>query len=286
MTKLLPVDRYRQNPKCRCSIPSSARWDALKVVVPFVLFTIALQQYCITSWTINHPLTPRQQQQQQQDTATYQSDRMQNINTYRKTSLVLYDVNVQEVEMNQPDNASISTTPTTPTSSTERDDDDDDDDDEYEYVDFDSLTEEEFIGSEWIVGTNWDKNPKKIDETWTRLIVDKDGKNIAVWGDDSKGTWTFDVPSQFLSISKENLFAGKKIWACAISDYYFLQGTVRGWTYWSAAAVIGQWQAKRLGVDKEETGTAPWFMTSEELATVSEDSTNSDDEVTDLMNAI
>jgi hypothetical protein len=139
-------------------------------------------------------------------------------------------------------------------------DDYDDDDDEYEYVEFDNLTEKEFIGSEWIIGTNWDNNPNKIDETWARLIIDKDGKNIAIWGDDSKGTWTLDIPSQFLSISKENLFTGKQIWACTISDYYYLQGTVRGWTYWSAAAVIGQWQAKRLGVGKDEAGTPPWFV--------------------------
>jgi hypothetical protein len=183
-------------------------------------------------------------------------------NAYRQFLLVLKDVQVKEVEMDQPENVSISTTTAAAiaTSST----DDDDDDDEYEYVELDNLTEQDFIGSEWIVGTNWDKSPNTIDETWTRLIIDKDGKNIAVWGDDSKGTWTFDVPSQFLSISKENIFAGKQIWACTISDYYYLQGTVRGWTYWSAAAVIGQWQAKRLGVDKEEAGTPPWFMTSED----------------------
>jgi hypothetical protein len=135
----------------------------------------------------------------------------------------------------------------------------DDDDDEYEYVEFDNLTEKEFVGSEWMIGTNWDNNPIKIDETWTRLIIDGTGKNIAIWGDNSKGTWTLDIPSQFLSISKENILAGKQIWACTISDYYYLQGTVRGWTYWSAAAVIGQWQAKRLGVDRDEAGTPPWF---------------------------
>jgi hypothetical protein len=131
--------------------------------------------------------------------------------------------------------------------------------DEYEYVEFDNLTEQEFIGSEWLIGTNWDQNTNKIDETWARLIVDTDGKNVVVWGDQSKGTWTLDVAAQFLSLSKENVLAGKEIWACTVSDYYFLQGTVRGWKYWSAAAVIGQWQAKRLGVDREEAGTAPWL---------------------------
>jgi hypothetical protein len=135
---------------------------------------------------------------------------------------------------------------------------DDDDDDEYEYVEFDNLTEQEFIGSEWLVGTNWDRSPNRIDESWARLIVDADGKNIVVWGDESKGTWTLDVATQFLSLSKENVFTGKQIWACTVSDYYYLQGTVRGWNYWSAAAVIGQWQAKRLGVDRDEAGTPPW----------------------------
>jgi hypothetical protein len=135
----------------------------------------------------------------------------------------------------------------------------DENDDEYEYLEFDNLTEQEFIASEWMVGTNWDRNPNRIDETWARLIVDADGKNIVVWGDESKGTWTLDVATQFLSLSKENVFNGKQIWACTVSDYYYLQGTVRGWNYWSAAAVIGQWQAKRLGVDRDEAGTPPWF---------------------------
>ena len=135
----------------------------------------------------------------------------------------------------------------------------DTDDDEYEYLEFDNLTEQEFIASEWLVGTNWDRSPNKIDETWARLIVDADGKNVVVWGDESKGTWALDVATQFLSLSKENILAGKQIWACTVNDYYYLQGTVRGWTYWSAAAVIGQWQARRLGVDREEAGTPPWF---------------------------
>jgi hypothetical protein len=137
--------------------------------------------------------------------------------------------------------------------------DDDDNDDEYEYIEYDSLTEREFIGSEWLVGTNWDRNADRIDETWARLVVDKDGKNVVVWGDQSQGVWALDVASQFLSLSKENVVAGKEIWACTVTDYYYLQGTVRGWTYWSAAAVIGQWQGKRLGVDPEEAGTPPWF---------------------------
>lgn len=140
------------------------------------------------------------------------------------------------------------------------DNDDDDDDDEYEYVEYDCLTEAEFVGSEWLIGTNWDRNPGRIDETWARLVVDASGKNVIVWGDNSQGVWSLDVASQFLSLSKENVLAGKEIWACTVNEnYYYLQGTVRGWKYWSAAAVLGQWQAKRLGVtDPDEAGCPPW----------------------------
>ena len=251
----------------RCHILSLLRWEA-STFVTTVIFTIVLQQYCIESWTMNHPLISIQQH------TCHGSD----LNVHRRRSFVLNDVQVKEIEMDQSDNISTPIVAANPEK-----DDGDDDDDEYEYVEFDNLTEQEFIGSEWIVGTNWDKNPNKIDETWTRLIIDKDGKNIAVWGDDSKGTWTFDVPSQFLSVSKENLLAGKQIWACTISDYYYLQGTVRGWTYWSAAAVIGQWQAKRLGVDKDEAGTPPWFETSDKLTIASNDDEKSD-EATNLPN--
>lgn len=146
-----------------------------------------------------------------------------------------------------------------PRDNIDNNEEDEEDGDEYEYVEYDSLTEQEFIGSEWLVGTNWDRNPNKIDETWARLVVDKDGKNVVVWGDQSQGVWTLDVASQFLSLSKENIVAGKEIWACTVTDYYYLQGTVRAWKYWSAAAVIGQWQAKRLGVDPDEAGTPPWM---------------------------
>ena len=138
-------------------------------------------------------------------------------------------------------------------------------DDEYEYVEYERLTESEFVLSEWLVGTNWDQSGDRIDETWVRLIVDEDGKNVAIWGDKSEGKWSLDVASQFLSVSKESIF-GKQIWAGVVDDYYFLQGTVRGWTYWQAAAVLGQWQAKRRGVDKEEAGTPPWFEGSPEAA--------------------
>jgi hypothetical protein len=141
---------------------------------------------------------------------------------------------------------------------------DDDDEEEYEEIEYELLTEAEFVNAELLVGTNWDRSPDKIVETWVRLVVDKDGKNVAVWGDGAQGTWKLDVPSQFLSMSKENRFAGKDIWACTVNDYYYFQGTVRGWTYWRPAAVLGQWQARRLGVSKEEAGTPPWFENENE----------------------
>lgn len=201
----------------------------------------------IFSSSHSHKLQQQQRQQQQQD---------------RSCSGIL----LPELHSTAADSSSSSSsdliTKSDDTSDTDKDDEVDDDD-EYEYVEYDNLTEQDFILSEWMVGTNWDNKPNTIDETWVRLITDNDGKNVAIWGDNSKGTWTFDVPSQFLSISKENILAGKQIWACTISDnYYYIQGTVRGWTYWLPAAVLGQWQAKRLGIDPKEAGTPPWFETT------------------------
>ena len=155
-------------------------------------------------------------------------------------------------------------TSVTSTSTSEDDDneDDDEEEEEYEYVEYDALTEAEFVGSEWLVGTNWDRDPSKIDETWVRLVVREDGKNLCYWGDKSEGKWSLDVASQFFSMSKESLF-GKQIWAGVVDDFYFMQGTVRGWTYIMSAQVLAQWQAKRLGVDPDEAGTPPWFEKQE-----------------------
>lgn len=133
-------------------------------------------------------------------------------------------------------------------------------DEEFEYIEYDVLTEAEFIGSEWLVGTCMDKSSNRIDETWLRLAVDENGKNVAIWGDNSQGKWTIDPATGFFSASKENVLTGKKIWAGTADDYYYLQGTVRGWNFLSAANVLGQWQARRLGVDPEEAGVAPWFQ--------------------------
>ena len=166
------------------------------------------------------------------------------------------------------------------------------DDDEEEWVEeeFELLTERDFYNTEWKIGTLMDdtpKSPTSIDTTWVRLMTTEDGQtNKAVWGDGSKGKWMIDVPSQFFSISKETFggWFGKQIWAGTIEDFYFLEGTVRGWSPLSPASVIGQWQAIRLGnmdggdrVSAEERGEAPWFMEddeegeSEALATTDEE---------------
>ena len=126
------------------------------------------------------------------------------------------------------------------------------------------LTEADFYNSEWRVGTLMDRK-NNIVETWCRCVV-KDGQFVAVWGDNSEGKWAFDAASQFFSISKDSFggWFGKQIWAGTVDDYYFMEGTVRGWSPISPASVEGQWQAKRLGVDPEEAGGAPWFEPQEE----------------------
>ena len=143
-------------------------------------------------------------------------------------------------------------------------DNEEDDDDEWEYEEYEMLTETDFYDSEWKVGTLIDGS-SNIDETWTRLVV-KDGEFICVWGDGADGKWNFDPASQFLSMSKDSFggWMGKRIWAGTVDDFYYVQGSIRGWSPISPASVIGQWQAKRLGVDKEEAGVAPWFEEEEE----------------------
>jgi hypothetical protein len=163
-------------------------------------------------------------------------------------------------------------------------DDNENDDEEWEEVELDILTEAEFYGSEWLVGSVMDSNPNKIEETWVRLATDTDGKNVAIWGDKSQGTWSFDVSNQFISFSKQNFF-GKAIWAGVVDDYYYTLGTIRGYNMWSAAAVLGQWQAKRLGVGEGEAGIAPWFQQQEDDGSDGDDdealsmSSTSDDSV-------
>lgn len=173
-------------------------------------------------------------------------------------------------------------------------DEQDDDDEEMEWVEeeFELLTERDFYNTEWKIGTLMDgapRSPTSIDTTWVRLMTTEDGTNKAVWGDGSKGKWTIDVPSQFFSISKETFggWLGKQIWAGTIEDFYYLEGTVRGWSPISPASVDGQWQAIRLGsmddggdrVTAEERGVAPWFMEEEEEEQKEEEGDDANDEV-------
>lgn len=149
-------------------------------------------------------------------------------------------------------------------------------DDEEEWVEeeYEDLTEQDFYGSEWRVGTLMDGS-NKIVETWCRCVV-KDGQFVAIWGDGAEGKWAFDTASQFFSITKDSWggWFGKKIWAGTVDDYYFMDGTVRGWGPISPASVVGQWQMKRLGVDPEEAGTAPWFETDDEDGKKEEESSS------------
>lgn len=144
--------------------------------------------------------------------------------------------------------------------------DEEDEEDEYEIVEYEDLVEADFYNSEWKVGTNWNRKKDDVDVTWVRLIVDDEGTNVAVWGDGNKGKWKLDESAQFISVSKETFggWGGKKIWAGPMDDYYFMQGTVRGWNPISPASILGLWQMIRLGVDKDEAGIAPWIDQEEE----------------------
>ena len=139
---------------------------------------------------------------------------------------------------------------------------------------FELLAESDFYNTEWKIGTIMENKPREassIDTTWVRLVTTENGDNKAIWGDNSQGKWTIDVPSQFFSISKETFggWFGKQIWAGTVDDFYYLDGTVRGWSPISPASVEGQWQGVRLGVvegdrvSAEERGEAPWFTAAE-----------------------
>jgi len=147
-------------------------------------------------------------------------------------------------------------------------DEDGEDEEEWVYEEYTDLTEADFYNSEWKIGIVWNDNESVIKETWVRLVVDEGGDgpgatatNVAIWGDGGKGKWSLDVANQFFSISKESFggWFGKRIFAGNADDYYYLQGSVRGWSPLQSASVWGQWQMKRLGVDREEAGIAPWF---------------------------
>ena len=126
-------------------------------------------------------------------------------------------------------------------------DEDEDEEEEWEEVEIENLTEQDFYNSEWLIGTVYN-DKTEIEETWVRLTI-TESENIATWGDGAKGKWAIDVASQFISITKETFggWAGKKLWAGIMNDYYYLDGTVRGWGFFRSASILGQWQMKRLG---------------------------------------
>jgi hypothetical protein len=167
--------------------------------------------------------------------------------------------------LSEGDGSSLSSSSSPPLSTyNENNYNNEEEDEEWEFEEYERLSESDFYGSEWKVGTLMEGS-KTIDETWCRCAV-QDGQFIAVWGDGSDGRWNFDAGSQFFSITKESFggWFGKKIWAGTVDDYYFMEGTVRGWSPIQPASVIGQWQMKRLGVDPEEAGVAPWFSRDDE----------------------
>mmetsp|Transcript_18305 Transcript_18305/g.33188 ORF Transcript_18305/g.33188 Transcript_18305/m.33188 type:complete len:286 (-) Transcript_18305:113-970(-) len=168
----------------------------------------------------------------------------------------------------------------------------DNEEEEWEYVEYEMLKEKDFVGSEWRVGTVMERSPQKIEETWVRLVTTvQDGLggekvvNVAYWGDGRQGKWNLDVASQFLSISKETWggWLGKQIWAGAVEDYYFLEGTVRGWSPVQPASVLGEWQSKRLGVDPSESGTPPWFQEQNESNDDDDEREENDNDTTSAM---
>ena len=226
-----------------------------------VLVTAMMFMKPTTSFTVVAPLWSKPATT---TSAAAQSSRQEHSSsTFHSTRLY----NTAETTNAPKETDTVATSPTTPNT------DNDNDEEEWEYLEYEELQEQDFAGSEWLVGTNWDSSPHKIQETWVRCLMDDTNRGASsqpcIWGDGNRGTWTFDRASQYFSMSKEYLW-GKTIWAGVVEDYYYLQGTVRGWTYVTPAEVLGQWQAKRLGVDPEEAGVAPWFEQDESDSEVSE----------------
>jgi hypothetical protein len=216
-----------------------------------VLFFIFFIPASITSFSIvsqNHPnfqFKSSKILQQKHKTSIQQHHQQHHIFT-RDLTILAADVEEKSAELQ--------------VSSKDDDKTEEEDEDEWEYEEYENLNESDFYNSEWKVGTLKD-GKNNIDETWTRLVV-KDGEFVCIWGDGASGKWNFDPVSQFLSMSKDSFggWLGKRIWAGTVGDYYYVQGTVRSWSPISPASVVAQWQAKRLGVDRDEAGVAPWFQ--------------------------
>mmetsp|Transcript_2305 Transcript_2305/g.2788 ORF Transcript_2305/g.2788 Transcript_2305/m.2788 type:complete len:256 (-) Transcript_2305:50-817(-) len=218
----------------------------------FAILLSAAYGFSIQQTSINVNPTKIQLQQQGHAKVHRPCSIRQQISSHtrsRRKGNVLFDAATTDVQENN--NSSISQTTSTSKPKEEEE--------EWEFEEYEMLTEADFYDSEWKVGTLME-NSNKIEETWTRLVV-QDGEFICIWGDGASGKWNFDSASQFMSMSKDSFggWLGKKIWAGSVEDFYYVEGTIRGWSPISPASVVGQWQAKRLGVDRDEAGIAPWF---------------------------
>ena len=69
--------------------------------------------------------------------------------------------------------ANSTTTATAPLAVTEVEEEEEEDDDEYEYIEYENLSEDEYIGSEWMVGTLWDNNKNNIHFRLLYLVIVK-----------------------------------------------------------------------------------------------------------------
>lgn len=212
-----------------------------------VFYSFSINSSCVAFTVNSNAFTSPSFQQYSVDVS--------NLNYVNRISY-LYAVGMDGVGQ---DGAALATAVTE--TNTNSDNEEEDEEEEWELVEYENLNESDFVGSEWKMGTAWNKR-NDIDTTWVRLVVDeKTDKNLAVWGDGGQGTWKVDEASQFFTVSQDTFggWGGKKIWAGPIEDFYYLQGTVRGWNIITPAAVLAQWQMIRLGVDREEAGAAPWF---------------------------
>jgi len=121
----------------------------------------------------------------------------------------------------------------------------------------------DIAGSEWKIAIQWfddDGLPKRggeLQETWLRFKEDY----VVEWGIGATGVWSLD--GQFLSISRDFAlgWGGKRILSCKLAQKQneaYIEGMVRGWTPLTAASVMGQWQALRLGIDRTPYGEPFW----------------------------
>lgn len=241
----------------------------------FITFLSCVASFTLQTYNNPHRNVVRnvQQQQRLQQLLVPQLEK-QSSSKKRRNSSALASSEVEGDAVNITDAKGTDSKLSIESQSKTDNDDDDDEDDEWEFEEYENLTERDFYDSEWKVGTVME-NSNKIEETWARLVV-QEGEFVCVWGDGSSGKWNFDGASQFLSMSKDTIggWLGKKIWAGSVDDFYYVQGTVRGWSPLSPASVVGQWQCRRLGVDKDEAGIAPWFQEDEE-------ETNDDESLTE-----